>query len=375
MSRSTARAGRSCASQDPQGREIVELEPKRGAKTIGLTELFFEGSEPPLVDVSFARFLELFPQGQLPLPWRDHGQPAAAQHRSPDPGAALPGQGGLAAPRQAGRARPGRHPLGAGAGRVQPRFGHLQEEPGRGARELRGDRRGRQRGRAWCATTRSNSPPASLPSAPSRCGTEFKLEVIAIEDTGNKTQRAHSRSPATSSRRSPGRAACGPASRRPAWRACRTEPKSLDQSVNALEHRRMASFVVDGSARPGETGQIEGKGSKMGSRRRLAGSTLGGGGRVARRAAEPFDEADIFFELMPRPGRRRHVSLDAERGSRITRPRILRMEPQGSAAQIGLTELFFEGEEPSLNRVPFRRFLHSRRAQVPCRAEQSVGGW
>ena len=49
--------------QDPQGREIVELEPKRGAKTIGLTELFFEGSEPPLVDVSFARFLELFPQG------------------------------------------------------------------------------------------------------------------------------------------------------------------------------------------------------------------------------------------------------------------------------------------------------------------------
>ena len=33
------------------------------------------------------------------------------------------------------------------------------------------------------------------------------------------------------------------------------------------------------------------------------------------------------------------------------------MELQGSAAQIGLTELSFEGEEPSLKRVPFRRLL------------------
>ena len=49
--------------EDPRGREILELEPKQGAKIIGLTELFFEGSEPPLVDVSFARFLRLFPQG------------------------------------------------------------------------------------------------------------------------------------------------------------------------------------------------------------------------------------------------------------------------------------------------------------------------
>ncbi len=80
-------------------------------------------------------------------------------------------------------------------------------------------------------------------------------------------------------------------------------------------------------------------------------------------AAEPFDEADIFFELNATAGDVGvHVSLDAERWKslQITDPRgrdILRMEPQGSAAQIGLTELFFEGEEPSLNRVPFRRFL------------------
>ena len=80
-------------------------------------------------------------------------------------------------------------------------------------------------------------------------------------------------------------------------------------------------------------------------------------------AAGTVDEADIFFELNATAGDVGvHVSLDAERWKslQITDPRgrdILRMEPQGSAAQIGLTELFFEGEEPSLNRVPFRRFL------------------
>ena len=111
--------------QDPQGREIVELEPKRGAKTIGLTELFFEGSEPPLVDVSFARFLELFPQGN----YRFFGVTTGNQLlRSTDPltpELPCPVKVVSPPPRQAGRARPGRHPLGAGAGRVQPGFGHL----------------------------------------------------------------------------------------------------------------------------------------------------------------------------------------------------------------------------------------------------------
>ena len=81
------------------------------------------------------------------------------------------------------------------------------------------------------------------------------------------------------------------------------------------------------------------------------------------RAVERYDETDIFFELNATAGDVGvHVSLDAERWKslQITDPRgrdVLRMEPQGSAAQIGLTELFFEGEEPSLRRVPFRRLL------------------
>lgn len=81
------------------------------------------------------------------------------------------------------------------------------------------------------------------------------------------------------------------------------------------------------------------------------------------RAVERYDETDIFFELNATAGDVGvHVSLDAERWKLllITDPRgrdILKMEPQGSAAGIGLTELFFEGEEPSLKRVPFRRLL------------------
>ena len=182
--------------QDPRGREIVELEPKRGAKTIGLTELFFEGSEPPLVDVSFARFLELFPQGNYRFLGVTTGNQLLRSTDPLTPELPCPVKVVSPPPRQAGRARPGRHPLGAGAGRVQPRFGHLQEEPGRGARELRGHRRGLQRGHGLraalhCRTFRRRhrvvGPARVHRGRHASGGTGFRLEVIAIEDTGNKT--------------------------------------------------------------------------------------------------------------------------------------------------------------------------------------------
>src|SRR5687767_5786963 len=87
----------------------------------------------------------------------------------------------------------------------------------------------------------------------------------------------------------------------------------------------------------------------------LAWSVLPGG---AAEAIE-FDEADIFYELNATDGDVGvHVSLDAEswRELRIESPRgqeIIEVEPQGSLQRIGLTELFFEGEEPSLEEVPF----------------------
>ena len=75
-----------------------------------------------------------------------------------------------------------------------------------------------------------------------------------------------------------------------------------------------------------------------------------------------FAEADIFYELDATAGDVGvHVSLDAEswRELRIESPAghtIIEVEPKGNLKEIGLTELFFEGEEPSLDEVPFARF-------------------
>lgn len=76
-----------------------------------------------------------------------------------------------------------------------------------------------------------------------------------------------------------------------------------------------------------------------------------------------FSASDIFFELNATDRDIGvHVALDADawKELRINRPdgnRLIEVDPRGNLARIGLTELFFEGEEPSLVEVPFRRFL------------------
>jgi hypothetical protein len=71
--------------------------------------------------------------------------------------------------------------------------------------------------------------------------------------------------------------------------------------------------------------------------------------------------ADIFYELNATDGDLGvHVALDAEswRDLRIEGPAgrtIIKVEPEGDLKEIGLTELSFEGEEPSLAEVPFAR--------------------
>ena len=73
--------------------------------------------------------------------------------------------------------------------------------------------------------------------------------------------------------------------------------------------------------------------------------------------------ADIFFELNASARDVGvHASLDATswKELEILDPRgrqVVEVKPRGGARQIGLTELFFEGEEPSLREVPFSRFL------------------
>jgi hypothetical protein len=74
-----------------------------------------------------------------------------------------------------------------------------------------------------------------------------------------------------------------------------------------------------------------------------------------------FAAADIFYELNATDGDLGvHVALDAEswRELRIENPAgrtIIEIKPEGHLEEIGLTELFLEGEEPSLEEVPFAR--------------------
>lgn len=76
-----------------------------------------------------------------------------------------------------------------------------------------------------------------------------------------------------------------------------------------------------------------------------------------------FDQVDIFFELNATDRDVGvHVSLDADSWHflQILSPQgrsYLKLFAEGKLGAIGLTELFFEGEEPSLLEVPFRRFL------------------
>jgi hypothetical protein len=48
---------------DPNGKKILDIEGKKSLKSQGLTELFFESSEPSLDEFSLEQFLHRFPEG------------------------------------------------------------------------------------------------------------------------------------------------------------------------------------------------------------------------------------------------------------------------------------------------------------------------
>jgi hypothetical protein len=49
---------------DPNGQTIYQVAVRGGFKKFGLSEMFFEGAEPSLDDVSLDKLLELFPEGK-----------------------------------------------------------------------------------------------------------------------------------------------------------------------------------------------------------------------------------------------------------------------------------------------------------------------
>jgi hypothetical protein len=55
---------RSLTIRDPSGRPIVGVQAKGPLRPLGLTELFFEASEPSFDEVPFSRFKKRFPEGR-----------------------------------------------------------------------------------------------------------------------------------------------------------------------------------------------------------------------------------------------------------------------------------------------------------------------
>ena len=55
---------RSLTIRDPRGRAIVGMQAKGPLRPLGLTELFFEASEPSFDEVPFSRFKKRFPEGR-----------------------------------------------------------------------------------------------------------------------------------------------------------------------------------------------------------------------------------------------------------------------------------------------------------------------
>lgn len=49
---------------DPQGRKVLEVEPKRQLRTLSISGIFFESREPPNEEVSIEQILAMFPEGQ-----------------------------------------------------------------------------------------------------------------------------------------------------------------------------------------------------------------------------------------------------------------------------------------------------------------------
>ena len=82
-----------------------------------------------------------------------------------------------------------------------------------------------------------------------------------------------------------------------------------------------------------------------------------------RSSQELFEEAEIFFEYNDTDGDLGvHVFLDGENWNkvRLIHPNgksIFEVKTKGAYEQLGLTELFFEGAEPSLSVIPLAEML------------------
>lgn len=182
--------------KDPLGRSIMDLEPEGSAAKIGLTELFFEGSEPPLVDVSYARFLKLFPPGDYVFRGKTTGNqlirntdPLTAELACPVKIVSPPTDRAIAPDKVVIRwqAVPGVFNPDTGICKKNKDVGLASYEV---IAEIKNEAAGLVRHlnvELPADATEVPVPREFIAEGLRFPGTEFKLEVIAIEDSGNKT--------------------------------------------------------------------------------------------------------------------------------------------------------------------------------------------
>jgi hypothetical protein len=160
----------------PDGREIIDIDTKSRLKNYGLTELFSESSEPTFEEFPLKKFKRLFPEGKYGFEGttiegdRLVGK-AKLSHDIPDgPNITSPADGATVAPDNV-VASWGPVPQPAGVNIVGYRAIVEREDPLR----------------VFSVDLPASATSVTIPSEFLEPGIEYKLEVQAIEASGNQT--------------------------------------------------------------------------------------------------------------------------------------------------------------------------------------------
>jgi Fibronectin type III domain len=160
----------------PNGRKVVDVATKGRLKRYGLTELFSESSEPPFDQFPLARFKRLFPEGRYRFAGRtidgkrlvgsarlSHDIPAGPEITAPAAGASVSRDNLVAT---------------------------WKPVPENGGVDIRGYRAIVEREdplRVFSADLPASATSVTVPREYLEAGTDYKLELQAIEASGNQT--------------------------------------------------------------------------------------------------------------------------------------------------------------------------------------------
>jgi Fibronectin type III domain len=167
---------RSMTISDPSGRVVIDVDAEGRLRDWGLTELFSESNEPPFTDVPLAEFLARFPAGRYSFAGEtiegerlvgtarlSHDIPEGPEITSPADGATVSRDGVVA--------RWNAPPEPPGIDIVGYRVIATQEDPLR----------------VYQVELPASARSVPIPAAFLQSGTEYELEIQAIEESGNWT--------------------------------------------------------------------------------------------------------------------------------------------------------------------------------------------